>query len=121
MLVPVRDEEACIRETAAAMRAQGFDGAIEFLFCDGRSRDRTRAILAEVEREDTRVRTLDNPGRTIPSGLNVGLRAARGEFVARMDAHSYYPPNYVASGVERLRRGDVAWVSGPAQPRATGG
>src|SRR2546426_9199334 len=103
------------------MRAQRFDGAIELLFCDGRSRDRTPAILAELEREDARVRTLDNPGRTIPSALNVGLRAARGEFVARMDAHSYYPPNYVASGVERLRRGGGAWGGGPPPPRPPGG
>jgi succinoglycan biosynthesis protein ExoA len=30
-----------------------------------------------------------------------------------MDAHTFYPPEYLAMGVERLRRGDVDWVSGP--------
>ena len=49
--------------------------------------------------------------------LNIGLENARGEFVARMDAHTLYPPDYLARGVERLRRGDVAWVSGPQLPR----
>jgi succinoglycan biosynthesis protein ExoA len=120
VVVPVLDEEGCIRETAAAMRGQRFDGTIELLLVDGGSRDGTRAILEQVAGEDERVRVLDNPGRTTPSALNVGLRAARGEFVARMDAHAYYPPDYVANGVERLRRGDVAWVSGPAVPRARG-
>jgi hypothetical protein len=62
----------------------------------------------------------DNPGRTTPHGLNVGLAAARGEYVVRMDAHAFYPPRYIAAGVERLRRGDVEWVAGPAIPRGTG-
>jgi hypothetical protein len=36
-----------------------------------------------------------------------------------MDAHTIYPPEYLAIGVERLRRGGAAWVAGPqvAEPR----
>lgn len=30
-----------------------------------------------------------------------------------MDAHSHYPPTYIAQGVERLARGDVDLVGGP--------
>jgi GT2 family glycosyltransferase len=30
-----------------------------------------------------------------------------------MDAHTIYPPRYLASAIERLRRGGVDWVSGP--------
>ena len=120
VLVPVRNERADIEEVLATMRAQQFDGSVEFLLVDGRSEDGTRDILDAVAAVDQRVRVLDNPGRTTPSALNVGLRAARGEFVARMDAHSYYPPAYVAKGVDRLRRGDVEWVSGPALPLPRG-
>ena len=120
VLVPVRNERAYIEEVLAAMRAQQFDGSVEFLLVDGRSEDGTRAILDDIAAVDERVRVLDNPDRTTPSALNVGLRAARGEFIARMDAHSYYPPLYVAKGVDRLRRGDVEWVSGPALPSGGG-
>ena len=95
------------------MREQRFDGEIEFIFVDGRSEDSTRAILKELAREDPRIRILDNPQRDTPISLNVGLRAARGEFVARMDAHTKYPPDYLAVGVERLRRGGAEHVSGP--------
>jgi glycosyltransferase involved in cell wall biosynthesis len=87
---------------------------------DGGSTDRTRAILEQLAAGDPRIRVLDNPGRTTPHALNVGLAAARGEFVVRMDAHAFYPPRYIAAGVERLRRGDVEWVAGPAIPRGTG-
>src|SRR3954468_8507348 len=120
VLVPVLNEEAHIREAVDAMCAQDFDGEIEFLFMDGGSTDGTRAILEELAVAHPRIRVLDNPGRTTPHALNVGLAAARGEFVVRMDAHAFYPPRYIAAGVERLRRGDVEWVAGPAIPRGTG-
>jgi glycosyltransferase involved in cell wall biosynthesis len=86
VLVPVLNEERRIRETVAAMQAQRFDGAIELLFADGGSDDRTREILLELAAHDPRIRLLDNPRRHTASGLNVCLREARGEFVARMDA-----------------------------------
>src|SRR5436305_3545346 len=120
VLVPVRNEERHIRETAAAMSAQTFGGSIEMLFADGRSEDRTREILLELAASDPRVRVLDNPNRHTASGLNICLRQARGEYVARMDAHTVYPERYLAAGVERLRRGDTDWVSGPAVPRGEG-
>ncbi len=120
MLVPVLNEERHIRQTVAVMRAQRFDGTIELLFADGRSEDGTREILLALAREDPRIRVLDNPRRGTASGLNVCLREARGEYVARMDAHTFYSDRYLAAGVERLQRGDTEWVSGPAIPRPTG-
>src|SRR3954466_2155520 len=120
VLVPVLNEEEHIREAVDGMRAQEFDGTIELLFMDGGSTDSTRALLEELAAEDPRIRVLDNPGRTTPHALNVGLAAARGEYIVRMDAHAFYPPRYIAAGVERLERGDVDWVAGPAIPRGTG-
>ncbi|HEV7177696.1 MAG TPA: glycosyltransferase, partial [Solirubrobacteraceae bacterium] len=118
VLMPVLNEERHIEASVAAMRRQSFDGAIEFLVIDGGSTDRTLEILRELADEDPRIRILSNPLRTTPSGLNVGLAHARGRWVARMDAHTSYPADYVALGVRRLARGDTRWVSGP--PIATG-
>jgi succinoglycan biosynthesis protein ExoA len=120
VLVPVLDEERFIRDTVAAMQAQRFDGSVEFLFMDGRSEDRTKAILEELAQEDARIRVFDNPGRSSTAGLNVGLRNARGDYIVRMDAHTFYPEDYIQRGVERLRRGDVVWVAGPQVPHGTG-
>src|SRR3954454_621047 len=120
VLTPVLNEEAHIRDTVASMVRQEFDGEIEFLFIDGRSEDRTRAILEELAVDDPRIRVLDNPDRTTAFALNVGLAAARGRFVARMDGHTSYPPSYLAEGVQRLSRGDVVWVAGPQIPRGDG-
>ena len=120
VLIPVRDEAAVIRDVADAMLAQRFDGTIEFLFIDGRSQDGTPAILAEIARADPRVRLLDNPAKRTPQALNVGLRAARGRVIARMDAHTRYPPDYIALGVARLEEGGADWVSGPQVAEGSG-
>ena len=77
-------------------------------------------ILLELAADDPRIRVLENPRRRTASGLNVCLREARGEFVARMDAHTFYSDRYLAAGVERLLRRDTEWVSGPAIPRPVG-
>ena len=113
VLIPVLNEEAHLRAASDAMLAQDFPGRAEFLFIDGGSEDASAAILRELAASDDRVRVLANPARRTPQALNIGLRAARGTFIARMDAHTLYPPRYLASGVERLRRDDCAWVSGP--------
>src|SRR5271166_1110691 len=85
VLVPVLNEERHIREAVAAMQAQRFEGTIELIYADGRSEDRDREILIELAERDPRIRVLDNPRRRTASALNVCLREARGEFVARMD------------------------------------
>src|SRR4051794_21040055 len=95
------------------MQAQEFEGTLEFLFADGNSSDRTKEVLLELAEADPRIRVFDNPRRTTPSGLNVCLRHARGTYVARMDAHTFYPSGYVQDGVRRLAKGDTRWVSGP--------
>lgn len=120
VLIPVLNESEHLRAAVAAMQAQRFDGSFELLFADGRSVDDTRAVLHELARQDPRIRVLDNPRRGTASGLNVCLAAARGEFVARMDAHTYYPRSYLQDAVERLRRGGTAWVSGPQVPTPVG-
>jgi succinoglycan biosynthesis protein ExoA len=119
VLVPVLNESRAIGEAVAAMLAQELDGTFELLFADGRSSDDTREQLERLAREDPRIRVLDNPLRGTASGLNVCLAAARGTFVARMDAHTIYPPDYLQRGIARLRQGGVAWVAGPqlAEPR----
>ena len=113
VLIPVLDEELYIREVVERMQEQDYGGGFELIFIDGRSTDRTKEILEELARQDGRIVVFDNPERRTPNALNIGLQNARGSLIARMDAHTYYPPEYLSAGARRLERGDVAWVSGP--------
>lgn len=118
--MPVFNEEAHIERSITAMLAQDFDRGIEVLVVDGASTDGTREIIQRFAAADQRVRVLSNPARLIPKALNIGLRDARGEYIARMDAHAYYPPGYVRRAVDRLEMGGVTCVSGPQLPHGEG-
>jgi succinoglycan biosynthesis protein ExoA len=118
-LTPVLNEERHIRATVAALQAQEVAAEAEFIFIDGRSTDGTRTILEELAARDERIRILDNRQGQTASALNIGLRTARGEYVARIDAHTRYPPRYLSRGIERLQGGDVDWVAGPQIPVGT--
>jgi succinoglycan biosynthesis protein ExoA len=120
VLTPVLNEEEHIRDAAAKMLSQRFEGNIEFLFIDGASDDATVEILRELQRSDPRIRIFENPRRSTPISLNIGLAEARGNFIARMDAHTLYPEDYLSRGVARLRRGGAAHVSGPQLARGDG-
>lgn len=120
ILVPVFNEERYVEQSVAAMRRQCFPGRVELVFADGGSTDRTREILESLAIEDPRIRVFDNPNRSVSSGLNVALRHARGCWIARMDAHTAYPDDYLALGVERLKKNGTRWVSGPQTPHGDG-
>lgn len=113
VLVPVLNEARHLHDAVGGMLAQTYRGSMEFLFIDGGSTDGSRTIIDEHAQLDHRIRLLDNPDVTTPRALNRGLQAATGEFVARMDAHTRYPPDYIAAGVARMACGDVVSVSGP--------
>jgi succinoglycan biosynthesis protein ExoA len=123
VLIPVLNEAHHLPQTVAAMCAQELgDRTFELVFADGRSDDDTRAVLEGLAAVDPRIRVIDNPQRTTAAGLNAALEQARGQYVARMDAHAFFPGRYLAAGIERLEQGDdVRWVAGPVVPRANGG
>jgi hypothetical protein len=55
---------------------------------------------------------LTNPKGIVPSAMNIGIRAARGELILRLDAHSTYPPDYLRLCVETHARRTVDNVGG---------
>ena len=113
VLVPMLNEAGHLDHALGSILGQELEGGLEILVIDGGSTDGSHAIVARVARTDHRVRVLANPERRTPNALNIGLHAARSAYVVRMDAHASYPRDYIARGIERLERGDVAGVSGP--------
>jgi glycosyltransferase involved in cell wall biosynthesis len=66
------------------------------------------------------LRVIDNPGRIVSSGLNAAIRAARGDIIIRMDAHTRYAPDYCTLCLETLETTKADNVGGPARTNATG-
>jgi glycosyltransferase involved in cell wall biosynthesis len=67
---------------------------LEVLVVDNASSDATVEIVTRMQERDPRIVLLRNPRDIgIAGSLNRGLRAARGEFIARMDADDIAEPN----------------------------
>jgi glycosyltransferase involved in cell wall biosynthesis len=103
VVVPCRNEAGFIAKCLDSILANDYDaGKLEILVVDGASDDRTRDIVAAYAHRDPRIRLLENPRRITPTALNIGIRAALGDVIIRMDAHNSYPTTYVSSLVHWL-------------------
>jgi len=113
IVLPCRNEERYIGACLDSILATTYPlDRIELLVVDGESEDRTREIVAEFVRRHPGVRLLENRRRITPAALNVGLRAATGEIILRMDAHVVYPINYIPRLVDALLTSDADNVGG---------
>src|SRR5215203_1759172 len=109
--MPARNEEQAIAAALESVLGQTHRN-LQVVVIDGGSTDGTRAIIEEWRARDPRIEILTNPVPNIPVSLNLGLAAARGRWLVRVDAHSTVPPTYVADLVARLREGTWAGVGG---------
>jgi cellulose synthase/poly-beta-1,6-N-acetylglucosamine synthase-like glycosyltransferase len=122
VVIPCRNEARFIRPVIDSLLASAHPrDRLEVFFVDGMSTDGTRAILADAAREHAFIRVLDNPRKITPVAMNLGIKAARGEIIVRLDAHSEYPSDYIPRCVELLRsRPNVGSAGGRIVPLPNG-
>jgi glycosyltransferase involved in cell wall biosynthesis len=112
VVIPIRQEEKHIAAGIEAVLGQEFSGSCEVLVVDGRSTDRTKEIVREIAARDSRVKLLDNPGLIVPTAMNVGIRAARGDIIVRVDGHCRIPRDYLASVLQAFGESGAECVGG---------
>ena len=118
VIVPTRDEERYIAATLDSILATAYPhDRLEVLVVDGDSRDRTAAIAQEYALRHGTVRVIHNPARTAPTAMNLGIHAARGDVIVRMDAHVVYPPEYLPRAVTVLLESGADNVGGVIDTR----
>jgi hypothetical protein len=85
VVMPVYNAGRHLRLAIESVLAQTFAN-FEFLVCDDGSTDGSVDVAEGYARADPRVQLLRAPHEGFVSRLNAGLRAARGDLIARMDA-----------------------------------
>jgi glycosyltransferase involved in cell wall biosynthesis len=117
VILPIRNESASIEDCLAAILAQDYPAdRMEILIADGLSTDDTvekiRKLVSTVPRPSSTVAIFENPGKIVPTGLNIALRHAKGEIIVRVDGHTLIAPDYVRQCVQALQRSGAENVGG---------
>ncbi len=122
VVIPCRNEkdhiEACLRSILAQ---ESLNGGIEIIVVDGMSNDGTRDILTRLKEEDSRFKVVDNVKQITPCARNIGIRAALGQYIAILDAHTVFAPTYIPTCVDILEEHpEVCCAGGPITSVAKG-
>jgi len=113
VVIPCRNEEKFIAQCLDSLIEQDFPKEnLEVLVVDGTSEDRTREIVRSYSQKYSFIKLLDNPKKFTPSGLNIGIKAARGKVIVRMDAHAGYGKDYISKCVHYLKETGADNVGG---------
>jgi len=93
VVVPSFNGLPYLREAVASILGQTLE-AIELVLVDDGSTDETAAYVATIA--DPRLRYLSQQNRGLAASRNVGIRAARGAYVAFLDHDDRYAPDKIA-------------------------
>lgn len=109
VIIPVYNEEYTIEKTICSVFEQDYQGLWEILVIDGMSTDRTRDIIYKlIPLSDERLKLIDNQKRIIPSAMNLGIKASKGEVIVRLDGHTFVEKNYLSCVAAKLESTEAA-------------
>jgi glycosyltransferase involved in cell wall biosynthesis len=96
IICPVYNEEKYISVCMESMLAFNYPKELlEIIFVDGMSNDKTRNIIHTYIQTYPFIRLLDNNDKYVSFAMNKGIEEAKGDYIIRMDAHAFYPSDYV--------------------------
>jgi GT2 family glycosyltransferase len=110
VIVPVHNAERALPRLMASLRAQRFRRErFEMILVDNRSTDRSREVMGGF----SDVTVLSQTARRGPAATrNEGIRAARGDLLAFIDADCWAHPDWLDCGVRTLMEKNLDRVAG---------
>lgn len=116
VVLAVRNEARDIEQCLGAIFAQDWPSdRLELIVADGESTDGTPDIVRRFA-GSRRMQLLDNPNRSVASGLNTAIAHAHGDYIVRVDGHAILATDYVRECVETLQQTGAACVGGRIVP-----
>jgi glycosyltransferase involved in cell wall biosynthesis len=115
IIIPCYNEEKTIGLLLNAIKKQDYPlSNIEIVIADSLSTDATKEKIFEFIKSNPSVlvKVVDNTKQTIPSGVNCAAKAAKGEILIRLDAHSEPNEEYVKTSVDLLKNNVAENVGG---------
>ena len=95
IICPVYNEEKYIKIFLDSVIAQDFPQSnMEIFIIDGESDDNSFKLIKEYCSKYEFIKYFNNPNRFQAYAMNIGIKASKGDYIIRLDAHSVYPKNY---------------------------
>jgi succinoglycan biosynthesis protein ExoA len=115
VIMPIRNEEKYIERCIETLLKQDFPKKnLEIILVDGCSNDQTKTIIERyINNYPSLIKLIDNPNKTVQYALNIGINAAQGVYIVRLDAHSEYSNDYISKCVYYLEKTGAINVGGP--------
>ncbi len=111
VIIPAYNAQSYLRATLDSVLEQTYD-TLEVIVVDDGSDDDTQGIAQAYAARDARVRLLAKANGGVSSARNAGISAARGDYVAFLDADDVWHPEKIAAQMETLRpAGREAYVA----------
>jgi cellulose synthase/poly-beta-1,6-N-acetylglucosamine synthase-like glycosyltransferase len=89
VLIPAYNEENVIESTVMSVLKSDYDNIVEIIVINDGSRDKTKEIVRKLMKEYSKVKLLDKKNSGKADSLNYGIKVAKGELVAVVDADSF--------------------------------
>lgn len=117
VLIPCLNEvqniESCIRNI---FDFNPPDGGFEVIVVDGMSDDGTRDVLFRLREIYKNLIILDNPKKTVPYAMNLGIQHSHGEYLVRTDIRCTHPKNYIKDLIKLSEQTKADNVGGVLEP-----
>ncbi len=102
MIVPAWNAGMTIDATLRSVRAQTYS-PLEIVVVDDGSTDGTASVVEAHGADDSRIRLIRQTNQGVAAARNAGIAAAKGEFVAPVDADDLWHPDKIRLQVEAMR------------------
>jgi len=103
IIVPVYNGAKYVKNCVNYIKQQDYPN-IEVIFVNDGSTDNTLSECKKVEKTDKRFRVIDKANGGTSSTRNVGIEAAKGEYIAFFDVDDEYDPKIISKLVDILEK-----------------
>ena len=115
VVIPCRNEEKFIGQCLDSLIEQDYPKEkLEIFVLNGMSTDKTRQIAEAYSKKYSFIKVFDNPNKTSPYALNIGLQHSTGELFMHLGAHAIYQKNHISKCVKYLKEYGADMAGGVA-------
>jgi len=103
IIIPCRNEVRNIEETVHNIQLQNYpQGELDIIIVDGLSDDGTIDKINELSKQYPNLRLIENERKITPVAFNLGIKAAKGDYILIVGARQVISSDYVRNAVAAL-------------------